>query len=47
VQLAAAQQILDRGYGKPNMPVDFNAKVNVTDIIKAGHEWPRAGRAPR
>jgi hypothetical protein len=44
VRLAAAQQIFDRGYGKPNQSVDLKATVNSADIIKAGHERARALR---
>ena len=44
VRLAAAAQIFDRGYGKPNQSVDLKATVNSADIIKAGHERARALR---
>jgi hypothetical protein len=44
VRLAAAQQIFDRGYGKPNQSVDLKATVDSADIIKAGHERARALR---
>jgi hypothetical protein len=44
VRLAAAQQVFDRGYGKPNQSVDLKATVNSADIIKAGHERARALR---
>ena len=44
VRLAAAQQIFDRGYGKPNQSVDLKATVNSAEIIKAGHERARSMR---
>jgi hypothetical protein len=44
VRLAAAQQVFDRGYGKPNQSVDLKATVNSAEIIKAGHERARALR---
>jgi hypothetical protein len=44
VRLAAAQQVFDRGYGKPNQSVDLKATVNSADIIKAGHERARSMR---
>jgi len=42
-RVAAAQALLDRGWGKPNQPVDFEDKTNyaVTDKPITQEDWEK------